>query len=104
MPEFEMVSIEEATLKTATGKQAKIVKEYIGYIERLGEGQAGKLQALEGETTTAVRRRLGAAARLTGEALTIKRAGDEVYFWKKSAKGDGRRRRGKAHKESGSEV
>ena len=28
-----------------------------------------------------VRRRLGAAARAAGHKLTIRRAGDEVYFW-----------------------
>ena len=50
MPTFELVSIVEATLKTATGKRAQIAKEYVGYIEQLREGHAGRLQASEGET------------------------------------------------------
>ncbi len=81
MPTFDQVSLQEAMLKTATGKTAQITKEYLGYIEQLTEGQAGRLQPGEGETVATVRRRLGVAARLSGKDITIKRKGDEVYFW-----------------------
>ena len=81
MPRFELVSRSEAELKTAKGKRAEIAKEYLGYIDQLREGQAGRLQAAEGESAAALRRRLGAAARLAGKELVIKRAGEEVYFW-----------------------
>ena len=81
MPRFELVSIQEATLKTATGKRAQIAREYLGYIDRLEEGQAGRLQASEGETTTAIRRRVGAAAKLAGKDIVIRRSDEEVYFW-----------------------
>ena len=64
MPKFELVSLADAEINSATGKRAQIIREYIGYIDRLSEGQAGKLVAAEGETTGAVRRRLGAAAKL----------------------------------------
>ena len=57
MPTFNLVSREEAARKAATtGKRAQILREYLGYIEQLAEGRAGKLQAGTGETLAAVRR------------------------------------------------
>ncbi len=81
MPTFDQVPLQEALLKTATGKTAQITKEYLGYIEQLTEGQAGKLQPGEGESMATVRRRLGVAAKLSGKDIVIKRQGNEVYFW-----------------------
>ena len=42
------------------------MQEYLGYIDQLTKGQAGKLVASAGETTATVRRRIGAAARAAG--------------------------------------
>ena len=81
MPTFDQVPLQEAMLKTATGKAAQINQEYLRYIEQLAEGQAGRLQPGEGETVATVRRRLGVAVKLSGKDITIKRQGDEVYFW-----------------------
>ena len=82
MPNFELVPLEVAMMKSATtGKRGEVIKEYLGYIERLEEGKAGKLQVTEGERPGAVRRRLGAAAKLVGKNLVIKRVGEEIYFW-----------------------
>ncbi len=81
MPQFEILSLEQAMIKSATGRQAMIAREYLAYIQQLSEGQAGMLQASEGETLASVRRRLGAAAKLGGKDLVMKRAGDELYFW-----------------------
>ncbi len=90
MPKLDIVPIEEARGKSASsGKRAQILQEYLGYIDQLTKGQAGMLVAGAGETTATVRRRLGAAARAAGHKLTIRRAGDEVYFWAE------RRRRGR---------
>ncbi len=83
MPRFETVPVNEALVKTASRQQAEILKEYLAYIEQLKRGEAGKLQAAEGETVKAVSRRLGTAAKLSGKDLVIKRTGDEVYFWVK---------------------
>ena len=103
MPKLKIVPIEEAKMKTTSesasgGKRAQILQEYRGYIDQLTKGQAGRLVASAGagETTATVRRRLGAAARAAGHKLTIRRAGDEVYFWavEKRRAGNGRRRRG----------
>ena len=69
MPTFDQVPLQEAKLKTATGKTAQITKEYLGYIEQLPEGQAGRLQPVEGETLATVRRRLGVAAKLSDTVL-----------------------------------
>ena len=47
MPQFDILSLEQAMLKSATGRQAVIATEYLGYIQQLSEGQAGMLQANE---------------------------------------------------------
>ena len=99
MPKFDLISVEEAMMKSATGKRAQMAREYLGYVEQLKEGQAGRLQAAEGETVGAVRRRLGTAAKLAGKNLTIKRVGDEVYFWT-AEEAAPRRRRGRPRKDA----
>ena len=97
MPTFELIPRGDALLRSATGKRAQIMKEYVGYIEQLKDGQAEKLRATDGETVAAVRRRLGAAAKLIGKDLVIKRSGDEVFFWDqskaRSTRGRGRPRK-----------
>jgi len=94
MPKFEIISQSDAEVQSATGKRAELMREYLGYLELLGPGQAGKLHAGEGETASAVRRRLGAAAKMAGKELVIKRVGEDVLFWVKSTSKAGRRRRG----------
>ncbi len=74
--------------ESATGKRAALLQEYVGYIERVAPGEAGKLEAGEGETTQAIRRRLNAAATALGKRLEFRRTADTVYFWLS----DGRRR------------
>jgi len=81
MPTFDQMPLQEALLKTATGKSAQITKEYLSYIEQLTEDQAGRLQPGESESVATVRRRLGVAAKLSGKDIIIKRQGNEVYFW-----------------------
>ena len=81
MPTFDEVPLQEAMLKTATGRPAQITQEYLGYIEQLAEGQAGRLQPGDGESVATVRRRLGVAVKLSSKDITIKRQGNEVYFW-----------------------
>ncbi len=76
MPIFDRVPLGEARMKTASGKRAQIIAEYVRYVEQLGKGEAGRLQAAEGEPITTVRRRLGAAARELKKSLTISRTGD----------------------------
>ena len=100
MPKLDVIPIEEARVKTTSEsasrrKRAQILLEYRGYIDQLQSGEAGRLVAGAGETTATVRRRLGAAARAAGHKLTIRRAGDEVYFWaERRRSANGRRRRG----------
>ena len=92
MPRFGRVPLGEAKMKTTSGKRAQIIAEYVRYIEELGDGEAGRLQAKEGEPITTVRRRLGAAARQLGRTMTIRRTGDEVYFWATETRRRGRGR------------
>ena len=98
MPKFDRVPIGEAKTKTdrPDSKRARIIAEYLSYIEQLGAGEAGRLQAAEGEPITTVRRRIGAAGRQLGRKLTIPPTGDEVYFWvERRRAANGRRRRGR---------
>ena len=88
MPAFETIPLQEAILKTSTGK-------YLQYIQQLAEGQAGKLQASEGEKISTVRRRLGDAARLAGKNLVIKRTGEDLYFWVEPSEEQRPRQRGR---------
>ena len=82
MPTIEVVSLQDAQLELSlTGKSCGIVRQYMDYIEQLETGQAGKLIPDEGETTAAIRRRLGAAAQLLGKSLVVNRLGDVVFFW-----------------------
>ncbi len=92
MPKFDRVPLGEARMKTASGKRAQIIAEYVRYIEQLGDGEAGRLRAAEGEPITTVRRRLGAAARQLERNLTIRRTGDEIYFWTEETRRRGRGR------------
>ena len=93
MPTFELLSKQDARLALMTGKRAEQLKEYVGYIQQRQPDQVGKLSAGDGETTAAIRRRLGAAAEILGRSLEVNRQGNDVYFWED---GDGvvpRRRR-----------
>ena len=94
MPNFELVPLDEAERNTKLiGKRGAIMREYIGYIERLEDGHAGKLQGSEGESTAAIRRRLGAASKYLDKELVMQRVGDQVYFWEEGSPGAPKRRR-----------
>lgn len=79
-------------MKTASGKRVQIIGEHVRYIEQLGDGEAGRLRAAEGESIATVRRRLGVAARQLERNLTIRRTGGEIYFCAEETR---RRRRGR---------
>ncbi len=98
MPNFDQVSVAEAMRSSATGKRAKIIREYSGYLDGLRGGQAGRLRPSAGETVAAVRRRLGQAAKLADKSVVIKRVGEDVYFWEKPAGGAAPQRRGRPRK------
>ena len=95
MPTLEIVSLQDAKRDLSlTGKRGAIVRQYMDYISQLEAGQAGKLTPDEGETTAAVRRRLGAAAELLGKKLVVNRQGNTVFFWEEG-EGPTPRRRGR---------
>ncbi len=96
MPTFDTVPIDEARASTVTGQRAALLQEYVGYIQRVPPGQAGKLEPGEGETTQAVRRRLNAAAETLGVSIEVRRTVGAVYFWPSEG-----RRRGRPRKDPG---
>jgi hypothetical protein len=95
MPKLDIVTINEAKVNSATGKRAEILREYIGYIQAVPAGQAGKLAASAQETTNAIRRRLGNAAKALGVGLAVRRTGDAIFFWVEQP---ARKRRGRKPK------
>ena len=94
MPTFSVLMASEARRQSTSGKRAELLQEYIGYIQRVGAGQAGVLTAGEGETTQAIRRRLNAAAEALGTSLDVRRTNSAIYFW-----GLEPRRRGRPRKD-----
>ena len=96
MPEFTTVSVKEAQMRTIPGRQGSYMNEYIDYITELPKGQAGKLRVGEEEKHTTVRRRLVTAAKALDIPLTIKRSGNDVYFWREGT-GEGQPRRKRSY-------
>ena len=82
MPEFETVSLQEAQLRTMSGRQGRFMNQYASYIQQLPQGQAGKLHPVGNERITTIRRRLVSAAQALDTTLIIKRSGGDLYFWK----------------------
>ena len=83
MPAFRRVQRDEASGKRPAVSPALLrLKQYQGYIKKVPAGETGRLTPGKGETPAAVRRRLGAAAKALGVRLTLKRVGDQVFFWR----------------------
>lgn len=94
MPIFQPVPVEEAKRNTAAlGRSGRILEEYRGYLDHLRPGLAGKLTPEDGETVTAVRRRIARAAKAAGRQVTVRRTADAVYFWPGDGRGRGRSRK-----------
>ena len=83
MPGFRRVSREEASNRQPAVNPALLrLRQYQGYIKKVPAGGTGRLTPGKGETTAAVRRRLGTAAKALGIQLKVKRVGDRVFFWR----------------------
>ena len=93
MPEFELVSREEAMMTSSNPAKSEAIQEYVERIRSLGRDEAMRLTPSEGETVATVRRRLGAAVKATGKSIRIKRLGSDVYFWEDPPKRRGGRPR-----------
>ena len=76
------MSREETNRRPAVSPALLRLKQYQGYVKKVTPGLTGRLTPGKGETSAAVRRRLGAAAKALGVQLTVKRVGDRVYFWR----------------------
>jgi hypothetical protein len=100
MPGFTTVSVQEAKVRTISGRQGTFMNEYVDYIKQLPQGQAGKLRVLEQENPLTIRRRLVTAAKTLQISLIIKRSGNDLYFWQEERDAEhprrGRPRRGRA--------
>ena len=89
MPEFTTVSVQDAQIRTIPGRQGKFINEFADYIRRVPKGQAGRLTIGEQEKHTTVRRQLVVAAKTINIPLTIKRSGNDIYFWRGEGEGGG---------------
>ena len=93
MATLEVVSLQDAQFELSlTGKRGVVMRQYMDYIGQLQNGQAGKLTPEAGETTAAIRRRLGAAAKVLGKNLVVNTQGNAVFFWEESNASAPRRR------------
>jgi hypothetical protein len=81
MPEFAIVSENEAKWRTVPGRQGKYLNEYASFIQQLQPGQAGRLRVSEQKNPLTIRRRLVVAAKALARPLIIKRTGRDIYFW-----------------------
>ena len=63
MPKFHVVPTTEVPQRERAGREEAVRAEYVGYIDQIGRTKAGKLTPSDGETTQALRRRLGAAGK-----------------------------------------
>ena len=43
MPEFEVISRQEAMARSDTGKLSQVLREYVEHVESLGPDQAGRI-------------------------------------------------------------
>jgi hypothetical protein len=93
MPDFAIVSVQDAKLKTIPSRQRTYLNEYAGYIQQLSPRMAGKIRPLEDEKLTTIRRRLAVAAQTLDTTLIIRRSGTDLYFWLEPAGGEQPRRR-----------
>ena len=93
MPEFELVSREEAMTTSPRPARPDVIREYVERVRSLGRDEAVRLTPSEGETVATVRRRLGAAVKASGKSIRIKRLGSDVYFWEDPPKRRGGRPR-----------
>jgi hypothetical protein len=84
MPEFAIVSVTEAQMRTIPGRQGRFMNEYVDYIQQVATGHAGKLHVLENEKPLTIRRRLVVAAQALDVPLIIKWSGNELYFWREN--------------------
>lgn len=81
MPTFTVMSKEDASLYSETGKRAETTRQYVGYINELGAGQSGVLELEEGETVATVKRRLSTAAKAARKQVSVDRvANNTIYF------------------------
>jgi hypothetical protein len=81
MPDFDLLPLDEAIDKLVSNTRSGPVAEYLGYINSLKPGQAGRLRIRAGEKLGLVRMQLGTAARMAGKQVVIRRSGDEIIFW-----------------------
>ena len=69
MPEFEIVTRQEAISSGTTGRRSQLLEEYARYIQGLGPDTAGRLTPSADETVATVRRRLGSAVKASGRSI-----------------------------------
>ena len=93
MPEFELVSREEAMTTSSKLGRSQVIQEYVKRIESLGRDEAVRVTPSEGETIATVGRRLGAAVKASRKSIQIRRVGPDIYFWEETPKRRGGRPR-----------
>ena len=95
MPVFDLIPMQEAVVRCAlTGKRGEIMEEYFGYVSQLKARQSRETEPGGRRHFSAVKQRLGTAAKLKGKQLVVKQVDDDVYFWEAETQ----KRRGRPRK------
>ncbi len=81
MVKFSTLPVDDAQSRAEAADIPRSLAEYVAFINRLPDGQAGRLKPSDGEDVRQVHMRLRAAARKMRKKVIIRKAGDEVLFW-----------------------
>jgi hypothetical protein len=81
MPEFRMLTVEDAQRQMESTVPGSAGGQYRDYLDQLVPGRAGCLMVAPEEKVGIVRTRLSAAARSAGKQIIIRRAGQLIFFW-----------------------
>jgi hypothetical protein len=85
MPVCTYIPRTEARIATYRYRRlGEFMDEYLGYIQRVPQGRAGRLHVSvdEPESPLTVRGRLAAVAKAFTIPLTIRCTGQDVFFWR----------------------
>jgi hypothetical protein len=85
MPVCTYISLQDALIATHQRWQLRnFMSEYLDYIQDVPLGRAGRLHVSEGEPDSPiiVRRRLDGVAKAFNIPLTIKRTGQDIFYWR----------------------
>jgi hypothetical protein len=81
MDKLEYIPVAEAKSARKVMKKSKVVEEVETMLKKLPAGQAGKIVANSERPQTIKNRIIRVGKSMEMKHLTVKRAGETIYFW-----------------------